>query len=134
MTANDPDDWRRRLDDLHDALSGKWALHVLRSLRDTPRGFGELRADLDGVSEKTLSRRLRELRCRGLITREMLPRSPPEPRYSLTPAGDRLVTVLSGMERSVEYVDCPDEYGCADDCTVATLDPAVTRQALLEQC
>lgn len=134
MTACEPDDWRRRLDDLHGALAGKWALHVLRSLRDTPRGFGELRADIDGVSEKTLSRRLRELRCRGLVSRDVLPRSPPEPRYSLTPAGDRLIAVFSGMEQSVEYVDCPDELGCVDDCSVATFDPETTRRALAEQC
>ena len=130
MTTDDPDDWSRRLDDLHDAVSGKWALHVLRALADGPAGFGAL-AEATGAPEKSLARRLRELRCRGLIAAEYVPDSPPRRRYRLTAAGRRLVSLLRDVGRDVEYVDCS---ACEDDCRVATLDREATRQVLAECC
>ncbi|MFC7068447.1 winged helix-turn-helix transcriptional regulator [Halobaculum lipolyticum] len=134
MTGDAPDDWRERLTDLHAALSGKWALHVLGGLRDGPRAFGDLRGHLDGVPEKTLARRLRDLRLRGLIRREVAATSPPTPRYRLTAAGERLVAALDGVTRSVEYVDCPAELDCDDDCRVGTVDGEATRHALADCC
>ena len=134
MTDTVPDDWHERLADLHAALSGKWALHVIAGLRDGPRAFGDLRRDLDEVPEKTLARRLRDLRLRGLIRREVVATSPPVPRYRLTGAGERLVGAFDGATRSVEYVACPDELDCADDCRVGTLDAEATRHAMADCC
>lgn len=134
MTTDDPDDsddWRRRLTDLHETLSGKWALHVLRALADGPAGFGAVREAAGGAPEKSVARRLRDLRCRGLVVAERVPASPPRRRYRLTEGGERLVALLRGVEREVEYVDCAD---CEDDCRVATLDPAATRRAMAEEC
>ncbi|QLG26667.1 helix-turn-helix transcriptional regulator [Halorarum halophilum] len=123
--------WQRRLDDLHGTLSGKWALHVLRGLADGPVGFGDLRERVGGAPEKSLARRLRELRCRGLLVREYEPASPPMARYRLTEEGERLVDLLRGVESEVEYVDCES---CADDCRVATVNPDATRTAMAEEC
>ncbi|WP_284014100.1 winged helix-turn-helix transcriptional regulator [Halobaculum litoreum] len=134
MTDDDPDDRHERLADLRAALSGKWALHVLAGLRDGPRGFGDLHTDLDEVPEKTLARRLRDLRLRGLIRREVAATSPPTPRYRLTDGGERLVAALDGVTRSVEFVDCPPDLDCADDCRVGTVDGETTRRALADCC
>lgn len=131
MTTDGSDDWRRRLADLHDTLSGKWALHVLRALADGPAGFGAVREAAGDAPEKSIARRLRELRCRGLVVAEHVPASPPRRRYRLTAEGERLVSLLRGVEREVEYVDCST---CEEDCRVATLNPTATRRALAEEC
>lgn len=113
-----------------DALR-KWALHVLRGLADGPAGFGDHRERFGGAPEKSLARRLRELRCRGLVVREYEPASPQTARYRLTGEGERLVDLLRSVGSEVEYVDCES---CTDDCRVATVDPAATRTAMAEEC
>src|SRR5512145_1223943 len=42
-------------------LGGAWTPNVLWYLREEPRRFSELKADLQGISAKTLSARLRKL-------------------------------------------------------------------------
>ena len=123
-------DWRRRLDDVHDALSGKWTPHVLRALANGPAGFGRLR-EATGAPEKSLARRLRDLRCRGLVAAEHVPDSPPRRRYRLTAEGERVAALFRGVEREVSYVECTT---CEEDCRVATLNPATTRRAMAEEC
>src|SRR5947207_2707435 len=50
-------------------ISGKWKPLILCELRDRPMRFGELRRGIDGVSEKVLTDRLRELEADGILVR-----------------------------------------------------------------
>jgi DNA-binding HxlR family transcriptional regulator len=113
------------------ALGGKWAFHVLRLLSEGDRGFNEMKRELDGITAKTLSRRLAELRCHGFVDRAVRPTSPPSTRYSLTSDGRHFVSLLRELEESVSFVECS---GCEDDCTVLTVDEEVTASALAECC
>ena len=78
-------------------LSGAWAANVIWHLREGPRRFSELRADIAPVSAKVLSQRLRELQTRGVLERRVMPTSPPSVEYSLTPLGGELIPALSAI-------------------------------------
>ena len=58
-------------------LGGAWTPNVIWYLRDAPRRFSELMSDLDGVSAKTLTARLRKLERDGVVHRTVKPTSPP---------------------------------------------------------
>src|ERR687892_2365820 len=90
-------------------LGGSWTPNVIWYLREGPRRFNELKGDIVGISSKTLSARLRKLETDGVLTRTVLPTSPPTVEYELTelgreilPAVDAIVEVgLHLKERSV---------------------------------
>jgi len=67
-------------------------------LSDGTRRWGELRREVDGISEKMLASTLRTLASDGLVHREAFPSVPPHVEYSLTPLGVDL------MERMLPLV------------------------------
>jgi len=75
-------------------LAGAWTPKILWYLRAEPRRFGDLRRDLGRVSAKVLTTRLRELEARGIVTRTVMPTSPPTVEYALTEFGGRFLPVL----------------------------------------
>lgn len=128
--ADESGEWRPVWDGLHTTLGRKWGTHVLRQLSEAPMGFNALRRSLDGPTAKTLSARLTELRCAGLVERHVEATSPPATRYELTAGGDRFVRRLRALEREVELVEC----GCQDDCEVVSVDPERTATLTAEEC
>jgi DNA-binding HxlR family transcriptional regulator len=64
-----------------------------------PLRFGDLRAQLDNVSAKTLTDRLRALEHHGILTRTIYPEIPPRVVYELTEQGESLRPVLHAMLR-----------------------------------
>ncbi|MEU6798877.1 helix-turn-helix domain-containing protein [Nonomuraea wenchangensis] len=70
-----------------DHVSGRWAVLVLTALRDGPQRFHELRAEVEGVSEKMLSQTLRTLVRDGFVHRTVKPSTPPQVSYALTGLG-----------------------------------------------
>jgi DNA-binding HxlR family transcriptional regulator len=70
---------------------------VIWYLRDGALRFGDLRRSLPGVSAKVLTTRLRELELRGVLSRRVLPSSPPAVEYELTPLGRDLLPVLESI-------------------------------------
>nr|WP_313427777.1 helix-turn-helix domain-containing protein [Brevundimonas diminuta] len=78
-------------------ISGAWAANVIWHLREGPRRFSELRADIPPVSAKVLSQRLRELQARGVLDRRVVPTSPPSVEYALTALGGELIPALTAI-------------------------------------
>ncbi|KYJ98310.1 winged helix-turn-helix transcriptional regulator [Microbacterium sp. CH1] len=82
-----------------DHIMSKWGVLVLSCLSDGTRRWGELRREVDGISEKMLASTLRTLTDDGLVHRESLPTVPPHVEYSLTPLGrDLMERMLPLME------------------------------------
>lgn len=123
-------DWQSVWDGLQRTLGRKWTFHVLRLLSTGDHGFNEMQRALEGPTAKTLSERLTELRCQGLVERHVEATSPPSTRYELTPAGDRFVDLLRELETEVDLVPC----GCDQDCEVPSVDAARTRAMTGEEC
>ncbi len=80
-------------------LGRRYTLLILRALlyADAPLRFGELKRDVSSVSQKTLTRSLRQLEQSGLVTRTVYAEVPPRVEYALTEAGRELMPVFLAM-------------------------------------
>lgn len=78
-------------------LSGAWTPNVIWYLSEAPRRFSELRFDIPRISAKVLSARLREMEEKGVITRTVMPTSPPSTEYALTPLGRELLPAIEAI-------------------------------------
>ena len=85
------------LEDCLGFLGGAWTTKILWYLRAEPRRFGDLKRDLGTISAKVLTTRLRELEERGIITRSVMPTSPPTVEYALTSFGVKFQPVLDAI-------------------------------------
>ena len=54
---------------------------------------------LDGITQSTLTKQLRELEEAGFLRRTVYPEVPPKVEYTLTPLGESFVPVLYEMLR-----------------------------------
>ena len=78
-------------------LGGAWTPNVIWYLSEGPRRFGELRYDIPGISAKVLSARLRKLEEQGVVTRRVMPTSPPSVEYALTILGKELIPAINAI-------------------------------------
>jgi DNA-binding HxlR family transcriptional regulator len=72
---------------------------LIWQLSGGPRRFGELYKDIPGISPKMLTSRLRELTTKGVVTREVVPSSPPSVEYGLSRLGRELIPVIDTIVR-----------------------------------
>ncbi|MFI6078909.1 winged helix-turn-helix transcriptional regulator [Actinoplanes sp. NPDC051343] len=77
-----------------DLVGQRWAAAILNAARHGARRFTEYRAAVAGISDKVLAQRLRDLESQGLIERTVIPSTPVQIRYALTPDGDELLGLL----------------------------------------
>lgn len=80
-------------------LGDRWALFVVRELMLGPRRFGDLRADLPGISANVLTQRLAELEERGVVERTRLPPPANVPVYGLTAWGYEAEPIIQTLGR-----------------------------------
>lgn len=78
-------------------IGGAWTPNVVWYLSAGPRRFSELKADIQGVSAKTLTARLRKLERNGLVVRTVMPTSPPTVEYSLSALGQELKPAIEAV-------------------------------------
>jgi DNA-binding HxlR family transcriptional regulator len=78
---------------------GRWTPKILFSLNKRPHRHGQLRRHLGRVSQRMLTRTLRNLESTGLVARRVTGPKPMAVEYSLTRRGRTLVTPLRGMCR-----------------------------------
>lgn len=76
---------------------GKWSVSILSSLREKPHRHGELRRRLGDVSQRILTRTLRNLEAGGLIARSVNNSKPIAVEYSLTPVGRTFMGPLANI-------------------------------------
>ncbi|ALN74915.1 helix-turn-helix domain-containing protein [Aureimonas sp. AU20] len=77
----------------------RWALLILRELMFGPRRFGELKADLVGISANVLTQRLEGLEAAGILHRRRLPPPAAAPVYELTPWGYEAEPAIQALGR-----------------------------------
>src|SRR5580658_6039935 len=78
---------------------GRWTPKILFSLKGRPCRHGELRRHLGSISQRMLTRTLRNLESTGLIARRVTRSKAIAVEYSLTRRGRTLIAPLRGMCR-----------------------------------
>lgn len=89
-------------------LGGKWKILILWYVAFYKvQRFGELMRRLEGITQSTLTRQLRELEADGFLHRQVFGEVPPRVEYTLTPLGESFVPVLQAMLDWSEKQLCP---------------------------
>ena len=78
-------------------ISGKWKGLVLYHLVDQILRFSELKRRLGTVTQRSLTKQLRELEADGLVSRKVFAVVPPKVEYRLTGKGQKLKPVLQAL-------------------------------------
>ena len=92
--------------DLMKFFGKKWTLLIFRDLKEhEKRRFNEIADDLEGISPKTLSERLKEFEKLGIVNKKKYGEVPPRTEYSLTAKGRELFTCFQCMDDWAEEYD-----------------------------
>nr|WP_315231257.1 helix-turn-helix domain-containing protein [uncultured Flavobacterium sp.] len=84
-------------DSMH-VLSGKWKISIISSIcYYNKRRFSDILNDINGISNKMLSKELKELEINKLIKRTVLDTQPITVRYELTEHGKTLQTIIRNL-------------------------------------
>lgn len=94
-------DRKREMMAVHDAmdvLSGKWKIYIISSVcHYNKRRFSDILNDVTGISNKMLSKELKELEINRLIKRTVLDTQPVTVQYELTEHGKTLQTIINNL-------------------------------------
>ncbi len=84
-------------------LGKRWTGLLLLALMDSPRRFCELTSLVEGLSDRVLSDRLRELEVEEVVTRVVYPQIPVRVEYQLTEKGYALKPVVEAIHAWAEH-------------------------------
>jgi DNA-binding HxlR family transcriptional regulator len=79
-------------------IGDKWKVLIIRELLPGTKRFNEIHHSIDGVSQKVLTQKLREMESDGLLERKVYAEVPPKVEYSLTEPGKSLGPVLDSLK------------------------------------
>ncbi|MBW4599735.1 MAG: helix-turn-helix transcriptional regulator [Calothrix sp. FI2-JRJ7] len=80
-----------------DLIADKWIVAALYVLSQGTKRYGEMQKEIGDISQRMLTRTLRDLERNGLVHRKVYPVVPPMVEYSLTPLGKTLNEVLKAL-------------------------------------
>lgn len=78
-------------------IGGKWKGIALYHLLEGPKRYTELKREVGNVTQRMLTKQLRELEKDGLIVRKVFPVVPPHVEYSLSKKGKTLEPILLAL-------------------------------------
>jgi DNA-binding HxlR family transcriptional regulator len=88
----------RAVQDSMDVLNGKWKISIISSLCCyNKRRFSDILNDIEGISNRMLSKELKELELNQLVKRTVLPTQPITVEYELTEHGKTLQRIISEL-------------------------------------
>lgn len=88
----------RAVQDSMDVLNGKWKISVISSIcYYNKRRFSDILNDVTGISNRMLSKELKELEINKLIKRTVLDTQPITVEYTLTDHGKTLQTIIHNL-------------------------------------
>ncbi|EJN05825.1 helix-turn-helix domain-containing protein [Phyllobacterium sp. YR531] len=97
---------RRNIGQVLSRVGDKWTMMVIYILQNGPRRFNDMKRSIDGISQQMLTRTLRALERDGMVSRTILPLSPPQVEYALTPLGKSLsAPVLTLCKWACDNID-----------------------------
>ena len=94
-------------------VAHKWTIHILFALHESgdPARFRELQRRVAPITQKELTKRLRDLERSGLVSRRVYAEVPPRVEYRLTELGSTLIPALTGLHDWAERYEAEvDEH------------------------
>jgi DNA-binding HxlR family transcriptional regulator len=87
-----------------DLVAHKWTMHILFTLRQAgqPVRFRRLQQKIEPITQKELTKRLRQLERSGLVHRQVYAEVPPRVEYRLTELGGTLMPALEAFSAWAE--------------------------------
>src|SRR5499426_1591517 len=93
-------------------LTRPWTMHILWALSSGgPTRFGALRRQIDGISSRLLTERLRTLEEKGFIYRHYEPTIPPAVTYGLTKRMQEISEALEKLDELARKWQAEDVKG-----------------------
>ncbi|GAE93694.1 transcriptional regulator [Gracilibacillus boraciitolerans JCM 21714] len=87
-----------RVEDALGILVGKWKpIILLHLLNHGTQRFNQLRRSMPGITQKMLTKQLRELETEDIVERVVYAEIPPKVEYSITEYGRSLQPILEAM-------------------------------------
>ena len=107
-------DWP--IDATLDVIGGKWKPLIIYALNDETLRFSQLLDRLQPrITQRMLTKELRELERDGLITRKVYPQIPPKVEYSITERGQSLIPILDQLcDWGSEHMSEDIEFTCEE--------------------
>ncbi|NRB47432.1 MAG: helix-turn-helix transcriptional regulator [Saprospiraceae bacterium] len=78
-------------------MKGRWTINVMWRIHNGANRYGLLKKEIEGISEKMLTQRLRDLEEMGLVIRKDFQTVPPHVEYRLSSAGEAFVPVIVAL-------------------------------------
>lgn len=88
------DDECRRFTSSVELIGRRWSSGILLAMARGAERFSDIRVQVDGLSDRLLAQRLRELEAAELIERVVIPTTPVQVRYRPTERGADLLRAL----------------------------------------
>jgi DNA-binding HxlR family transcriptional regulator len=80
-----------------DEIGGKWKPLILWALKDQKLRFSEINRELPAITQRMLTKQLRELERDNLVNRKVYAEVPPKVEYSLTAKGESVIPILKSL-------------------------------------
>ncbi|GAA0423509.1 hypothetical protein Acor_73610 [Acrocarpospora corrugata] len=87
----------RGFQDILELVGRRWTSAILLAGQRGARRFGEYRLSVPGISDRLLAQRLKELESEGLMRRTVIPSTPVQILYTLSPNGEELMSALQPL-------------------------------------
>jgi len=87
----------RAIRDAMETLNGSWKLSILLALKGGAKRFRQIAKAVDGISDKMLSKELKNLETNLLVKRTVYNTFPPTVEYEITEHADTLQDVMFAL-------------------------------------
>jgi DNA-binding HxlR family transcriptional regulator len=78
-------------------IGGTWKTPILWRLRNKPLRYNELEKDIPHISQKMLTKALKELEANGLVTKTVFAEVPPKVIYELAKKGKQIIPLIENI-------------------------------------
>jgi len=90
-------EWITPVRDALETLYGRWKLPIILSLSFGDKRFKQMVNEIPGITDKSLSKELKDLEANQLIKRTVFDTFPPRVEYSITEHGKSLEKVVNEL-------------------------------------
>ena len=89
----------RPVKDALDILNGKWKLPIIVTLSFGEKRYGEISKEIEGITDRMLSKELKDLEINNLVKRNVHNTYPVKVTYELTPQSNGLHEVIESLRK-----------------------------------